>query len=92
MLETGKKNDYSHMTLIMEADGRLIKYIHSRKWPSEGKYGHGVYKGEIRIINPNGGLLEQEWTEKGKQGEENETYSIKAKMAKVLEIRRLNIK
>lgn len=89
LLETGPKNDYNHIILVTETGEKAIKYAHARKWPAEGRYGHGVYEGEIKIKNPGAGLPEQEWIEKGLSEEQNETFSIKLKNAKVLEIRRL---
>lgn len=88
MLKTGPKNNRNHMLLITENADDVIKYAHSRAWSSEGQYGHGVAKGQIKIINPNGGLLEQEWEEKNVTGETNETLT-EAKQAQILQIRRL---
>ncbi len=88
MLETGPQNKRSHILLVTEKNNDTIKYVHARAWVSEGKYGHGVAIGEIHLVKPAGGLLEQEWIEFGKIGEQNETY-LEAKNAKVLEIRRI---
>jgi len=90
MLETGPKNDRNHMLLVTEKTGDTIKYVHARAWSSEGKYGHGVYEGKIKIIKPEDGLPEQEWEEKGKTGSENESL-LEAKQARVLQIKRLKI-
>lgn len=57
-----------------------IFYIHSVAWQSDGMYKHGVRRGSIRITNLHGSLIEQEWTEQGKSGDENETF-VKARAA-----------
>lgn len=88
MLETGKKNNVNHILLVTEKNGDVIKYAHARAWDSEGKYGHGVAVGEMKIFNPKGSLLDQQWIEQGMEGEKNETF-IEAKQARVLEVRRI---
>ncbi len=88
MLETGPQNKRNHILLIIEKTADVIKYVHARAWNSEGKYGHGVSAGEIKITNPNGSLLEQQWLELEKTGEQNEAY-LEAKNAKLLEVRRV---
>ena len=77
-----------HIILITDNSSGKIEYVHARAWNSEGKYGHGVSRGQIKIINPNGNLLEQQWEEAGKINDENETY-LEAKSAKILQIRRI---
>ncbi len=77
-----------HIILITDNSSGKIEYVHARAWNSEGKYGHGVSRGQIKIINPNGNLLEQQWEELGKINDENETY-LEAKSAKILQIRRI---
>jgi hypothetical protein len=91
MLETGPNNKRNHILLVEENDGSIIRYIHSRAWASEGKYGHGISYGEIQMTEPGQNLLSQTWVEHGKQNEENETY-LEAKFAKIFEIRRIKIK
>ncbi|MCX6780362.1 MAG: hypothetical protein NT034_04285 [Candidatus Magasanikbacteria bacterium] len=88
MLETGSKNNINHILLITEKTNDTIKYAHARAWDSEGKYGHGVSLGEIRITNPKGSLLDQQWMEQAFEGEKNETF-IEAKQAKTLQVRRI---
>lgn len=88
MLETGPQKNRNHIILITDNDGKVIKYVHARAWSMEGKYDHGVARGEIRIIKPNEPLLNQEWIELGTINENNETY-LEAKNAKVFEIRRI---
>ncbi|MEK7681067.1 MAG: hypothetical protein AAB348_03440 [Patescibacteria group bacterium] len=90
MLDTGSGNQHNHVLLITENDNGLIKYVHSRAWSSEGKYGHGVTEGIIKIINPSAGALEQEWVENEKNGEQNETF-LEAKKARILRVRRIKI-
>ena len=90
MLETGPQNKRNHILLITEKTEDIIKYAHARAWVSEGKYGHGVSKGEIKVTNKSGSLLDQQWLEMDKTGEQNETF-LEVKQAKVLEVRRIII-
>jgi len=90
MLQTGPNNTRDHIILITGNELSIIKYVHARQWSSEGKYHHGVQTGEIKVTNPQKNLLNQTWTEKEKQGENNETF-MEAKNAKILEIRRIKI-
>ncbi len=88
ILETGISNKFNHILLITEKTDEMIYYAHARAWGSEGKYGHGVAKGIIKITNRNGDLVEQMWTELEKIGENNETLK-ELKQAKTVEIRRI---
>ncbi|MBI5221385.1 MAG: hypothetical protein HY979_01090 [Candidatus Magasanikbacteria bacterium] len=88
MLDTGKKNNLNHILLITEKIDNTIKYAHARAWDTEGKYGHGVSSGEIKIIKAKGSLLEQQWVEQNYEDEKNETF-IEAKQAKIIEVRRV---
>ncbi|HRY36398.1 MAG TPA: hypothetical protein P5230_00745 [Candidatus Magasanikbacteria bacterium] len=88
MLETGPQKNRNHIVLVTDNDGKIIKYAHARAWSMEGKYDHGVARGEIRIINPTESLLKQEWVEFGTVNENNETY-LEAKNAKIFEVRRI---
>ncbi len=90
MFETGPNKRRNHIILIEEVDKNIIKYISSRAWSSEGKYGHGVSRGEIEIIAPGRRLLDQTWEELGKINDLNESY-LEARDAKILEIRRIII-
>ncbi len=98
MLETGPTKKRNHIILITDCGESGIKYVHSRAWSGEGKYGHGVNTGEIKIIAPGKGLLVQQWIEKSPalsddlfhQINECETF-LEAKNASVLEIRRVKI-
>lgn len=86
----GIKTDHgrNHILLVTENLGGKIKYAHARAWVSEGKYGHGVAEGVIEIVKPEGGLLEQNWVELGKSGNENETLR-EMRVAERVEIRRV---
>lgn len=88
MLETGPRKNRNHIILITDNNGKIIKYAHARAWSMEGKYDHGVARGEIRITKPGEPLLNQEWVEFGTINENNETY-LEAKNAKIFEIRRI---
>jgi hypothetical protein len=91
MLEIKENISRNHILVITENKNNLIEYAHARTWNCEGRYGHGVSRGEIQITNSNGNLLEQQWKELGKINNENETY-LEAKNSKILEIRRIKIK
>lgn len=82
-------NGRNHILLVTENLNGEIKYVHARTWVSEGKYGHGVAEGTIQVVKPAGGLLEQNWVELGKTGNENETLR-EALAAEKVEIRRVN--
>jgi len=90
LLETGIKNSINHILLITDKNAQTIKYAHARAWSNEGKYGHGVSAGEIKITKPNGTLLEQQWIERELEGDKNETF-LEAVQAKVLEVRRIKL-
>ncbi|MFA6486508.1 MAG: hypothetical protein WCT40_04040 [Candidatus Magasanikbacteria bacterium] len=98
MLGVDTKNTRNHILVITDYDGHTIKYAHARAWSSEGKFGHGVNTGEIKITAPGKGLLAQEWTEISPalsadlfhQANANETFG-EAKNAKILEIRRIKL-
>ena len=98
MLGVDPKGVRNHILLVTNCDGQTLKYAQARAWSSEGKYGHGVNTGEIKITAPGKGLLAQEWTEVSPalaadlfhQSNANETYT-EAKMAWVLEIRRVRL-
>lgn len=80
----------NHILLVTKKEEGKIGYVHARTWVSEGKYGHGVAEGVIDIIKPAGGLLEQNWVELGKSGNENETLR-EALAAESVEVRRVSI-
>lgn len=89
-LEGGPRNRRNHIILVTDMAWPIIKYASARAWSSEGQYGHGVAEGEIKITNPTGGLLKQEWLELGKTNEQNGTW-LELKSARVVELRRLKI-
>jgi hypothetical protein len=84
---------YNHIIFIekLEKEHGILKkvlYIHSIAWPSDGKYNHGVRRGEITIENINDSIEKQRWTEKGVMGMENYTHQ-KALKCDSCQIRRL---
>ena len=87
MLKT-KKLERNHIILITDKNNDKIEYAHATRSSSEGKYNHGVRRGEIKIIDPTKNILDQIWIEKEKTNEDNETYT-EAKTAKTLQIKRL---
>lgn len=90
ILEIDAQKRRNHILLITEKTDNAIFYAHARAWSSEGKYGHGVARGEINITNPSGNLLEQQWVELNKFNEQNETYT-EAKRARELSVRKIKI-
>lgn len=88
MLKTGPRRTRNHMLLVIENSGGMINYVHARAWSSEGQYSHGVTKGQIKIIKPEAGLLDQEWIEKGSTGGKNETL-LETQQAETLQMKRL---
>jgi hypothetical protein len=90
MLGTGVKKTYNHVLFVTHIETqdavKVIHYIHSYAWPSDGLSGTGVREGTISITNEN--LIEGKWIEQEVTGEENYTYR-NAKEAKTLSIRRL---
>lgn len=88
LLETGPRHTYNHIILITENKDNVLKYVHARAWPSEGRYGHGVTEGIIKIKNPGKSLAEQEWIEKDTVGDENGTFQ-EILQAKTVEVRRI---
>ena len=67
-----------------------LTYIHSFQWRTDGKYHHGVRRGQIEIVDESKPLIEQRWIENGMGGDENETLGH-AKTAESVRIRRLKI-
>lgn len=65
-----------------------IHYVHSFQWSTDGKYNHGVRRGEITISNPSETIVDQKWIEQNVEGEKNETWR-RTRGAKRVEIRRL---
>jgi len=88
MIETGPNKKRNHMILIVQNEESIIKYVHARAWSSEGKFGHGVSVGQIKITNPGKNLFEQTWEENGKINSDNETF-LEADGAKICEVRRI---
>lgn len=68
----------------------LIHYTHSIAWPSDGKYRHGVRQGTIQITDAKAPIYAQAWTEQGKTGAENNTWTrMQPIEGNITEIRRL---
>lgn len=94
LLHTGKDKTYNHILTIWKTDSendvlKVIHYVHSFAWPSDGKYMHGVRKGTIEILDEKLPLKDQRWIEQEKTGGENFTQE-KAREATEVNIRRLN--
>jgi len=87
-LGSGPTQDYNHVMFVESVDEKKINYIHAFKWPSDGKYSHGVRRGIIGIVDLNKNILEQIWREQGKTNEDNWTW-VQAKSAKEIFVGRL---
>jgi hypothetical protein len=73
-------DNHDHILIIHQIEYQnfvpiTLHYTHSVAWPSDGEYGHGVKQGTIEILDINKPLIEQKWTENGKTGAENYTFS-----------------
>lgn len=93
ILNTGPQKTYNHILVIseisnLENENKIIRYIHSYAWPTDGKYGHGVRFGEIHILNPSLKLIQAKWIENGTSNENNYTY-LSARDAEKVTIKRL---
>jgi hypothetical protein len=93
IIDAGYAGTVDHVMLVesVEKAGDLVVHIHlthSFAWSSDGALHHGVRRSEINVQNISKPLLEQEWTEQGKSGKENETFK-RAMEAKRVEIRRM---
>lgn len=64
-----------------------LNYSHAIAYPEDGLYGSGVRQGSIEIIHPMKPLIEQNWIEDGKTGDDNRLLA-RAKGSKT-ELRRL---
>ncbi|MDO8626631.1 MAG: hypothetical protein Q7K39_04265 [Candidatus Magasanikbacteria bacterium] len=95
IMRAPEKNKYiSHVVLIEKVTTNnngmpVLGYIHSVPWKSDGRYESGVRRGHITVTKPSGNLLEQTWEEKNAVNNQNETYAERAKLASILELRRL---
>ncbi len=89
-LEGGLQHDYNHVIIITSTTRNetrklvSVEYAHAYIWKRQGKYTKGIRKGTINIIKPEKGILEQEWIEDGKTGEENETWDYLVKATTVV--------
>lgn len=92
MLRSGINHDRDHVLIVHDVSNitREIAYTHALDWRIDGLYGHGVRQGTITVTDPTKPLVEQQWTEQGKTGVENETRE-RAAHAAAVEIRRLRI-
>ncbi len=77
----GIQKDYNHVLIITSTTHddtgnlTLLEYTHAYTWKNQGKYTKGIRRGNIVITNPTETILEQQWTEDGKTGKENETWN-----------------
>jgi hypothetical protein len=72
-------DDRNHVLVIHQVDYQnfvptQIFYSHAVAYPEDGIYGSGIKQGAIEILKPEGSLLEQRWTENGKEGDNNRIF------------------
>jgi len=88
----GPRNDKDHIAIIYsvkyEESPKLLKCTHSFQWNSEGQYGGGVRKFDIKIEDINKSVDQQIWNEKEKKNEDNETYQA-VQSAEEVDVKRL---
>lgn len=93
-LGTGKEKTYNHIMVITKIEtsgnGLMFSYVHSYKWPSDGKYDHGVRRGKIRVTDIDVPLTKAIWEEKGASGKDNYTLES-AILAQSVSLRRLRV-
>jgi hypothetical protein len=105
ILKSGNKKDRDHILIIDQVNYKTgechtgkkdiekkiesLHYAHSFAWSTDGKYGHGVKRGKIEILDIDKDILEQKWIENNETGEGNETFKH-AKQAMSFYIKRLN--
>ncbi len=90
-LNYGKNKDRYHVLIVEKVEyendkPKVIHYVHSLRWNTDGKYNHGIKKGKIEILDLSKDLLLQKWVEG--DGKENETLE-KAKNSESVELRRI---
>jgi len=74
MMNGGPRKDYNHILVVTDVQQSTVNYVHSFAWPSDGEYNHGIKHGTIAIIDPDKTILDQQWEEQTKTGQENWTY------------------
>lgn len=80
MLGGPDTDDRDHILIIHQVEYQNfvpieIHYSHVTAYPEDGIYGTGVKQGVIEILKPKAGLLEQKWTENGKEGANNRIFT-----------------
>lgn len=61
-------DDRNHIMIIHQIEYQnflpiVLHYTHSMAWPEDGEYGHGIKRGEIEVMDINGKIPEQKWSE-----------------------------
>ncbi|MBI4992910.1 MAG: hypothetical protein HZC26_02130 [Candidatus Magasanikbacteria bacterium] len=84
MMNTGSNHSLHHILLINKVGEAVLRYTHSFQFPDDGLYNHGVRQEEIKIIDPNKNLLEQNWSEPRMREYAKTAMGIKIKRLKIL--------
>lgn len=77
----GIQHDYNHVLIVTSTtrDNKenlaALEYVHAYHWKKEGKYTKGIRRGIIEITKPDKSILDQQWIENEKKGEDNETWT-----------------
>lgn len=92
MLGGPDNSDRDHILIVHQAEYQnfaavKIRYSHAVAYPDDGLYGSGVKQGEIEIVEPAKGLLDQIWKESGST--ENAARILDRARSSKTELRRL---
>jgi len=92
MLGDPDDKERNHILVIHQVDYQnfmptKLFYSHAVAYPEDGEYGTGIKQGSIEIMDPAKGLLDQKWSENGKEGSANNIF-VRAQKSKT-ELRRL---
>jgi hypothetical protein len=93
MTKSEEQGVRDHILIVNKIDAennlpKTLHYVHSVAWPTDGEYGSGLHEGKIEIVDLGKPIVDQDWIELGKTGEENYTHARARKS--VTELRRLN--
>lgn len=84
LMNTGINHNLHHVLLAHEVASDVVRYTHSFQFTDDGLYNHGVRQEEIKIIDPNKNLLEQNWSEPRMREYAKTAREVKIKRLKIL--------